>query len=90
MARRERNERERMERDSASSLAAAGSPDAARRVAEAIMHRQGYLLACIHSVVMADLVGRNDEAGAEAFNDDIKPLVDCLLTFSFKETEHDS
>lgn len=86
MTERMRNRTRRMGSDRTSSLvASAESPDAARRVVTGLMRRQGYLLACIHAVVMEDLIGRGLEAEAEHFNDEIKPMVDRQLGFSFED-----
>lgn len=83
MSGRNRNWPRENGRDSASSLSAAESPDAARNVAVAILRRQAHLLACIHHVVMEDLIRRGLEASAEEWNDGVKPVIDIMFSFDF-------
>lgn len=90
MSRRERNDRERMERDSAASLSAAESPDAVRKVAIGILRRQGYLMAVLSSVIQEDLCRRDMDVEAEYFRNRVHPMVDELLNFSFKENDDET
>lgn len=89
MSRSDRNLKERMGRDSASSLSAAGSPDSARAVVAGLMHRQGYLLAIIQEVVEGDLARRGMQEDLEVFRDNVNPIVDALLAFEFNTRRGD-
>lgn len=82
-----RNLRRENGRDSAASLAAAESPDAARRVVTSVIRRQAHLLNCVHEVVMADLIRRGLEADAEEFNDRVKPVIDELFAFELRGSD---
>lgn len=66
------------------SFSAAGSPDAAREVATKVLHRQGYILLSVLSVIQDNLIELNCQVDVEYLNDAVKPLADALIHFEFE------
>lgn len=71
------------ERDSASSLSAADSPHAARKVVRAVLRRQGLLLHCVLAAAVGSLCSHGCAEEAEQLGDCIKPLADLLKDFEW-------
>lgn len=70
-------------RDSASSLAAAESPHAARKVVRAVLRRQGFLLHCVLAAAVGSLINHGCDVEAEQLGDCVKPLADLLKDFEW-------
>lgn len=65
-----------------------GSPSVqglAPAVVNTVVRRLGAVALAAHDTMMSNLISAGNEALAEALNDQLKPLVDCLLHFELEE-----
>lgn len=69
--------RERMERESASSLSASE--------AQAIVRRFGFVLMKVHEVLVSRAIADDKQQLAELLNDMLKPIADLLVHFEVTE-----